>query len=143
MKVDQEKVFWSSESFHITKLREMERIRMKPIVKTFQDKRRRLVTNQKLGNKGNHRLLKKPSIKITVSADVPSDLFSTKGIEGSPHVIKRILLDDSKYTRITVDNETVVDFPNCVDFGIRDFLCAYYEEEVIVIASSLKIYNFY
>lgn len=30
---------------------------------------------------------------------------------------------DDKRTRITLDDFTVLEFPNCIDFGIKDFLC--------------------
>lgn len=30
---------------------------------------------------------------------------------------------DDKRTRITLDDYTVLEFPNCIDFGIKDFLC--------------------
>lgn len=30
---------------------------------------------------------------------------------------------DDKRTRIALDDFTVLEFPNCIDFGIKDFLC--------------------
>ncbi|OXA46328.1 uncharacterized protein LOC110856327 [Folsomia candida] len=113
-------------------MKNMERIRARPIVKQFR------------------RGFRKPSIKITVSADTPPELYNNSSPARTPSpqtVIKRVLTfgpgpdgiqyddenNDEAFTRITVD-DSVVDFPNCVDFGIKDFLC--YKDEIDLELSS-------
>lgn len=85
------------------------------------------------------RRVRKPSIKITVSADLPPDTYTSSPTPSPQTVIKRIMTyarggeDDETRTRtrITVD-DSVVDFPNCIDFGIKDFLCCKDEVTLVV-----------
>jgi len=101
---------------------------------------------------------RKTSVKITVSADIPSDngsyYHSCKSSSESSvqhEVIKKIVIEEdtssdgtnnedgsnnesratkkSKKTRVTVD-DSIVDYPTCIDFGIQDFLCC--KDEVSV-----------
>ncbi|CAL8119023.1 unnamed protein product [Orchesella dallaii] len=56
---------------------------------------------------------------------------SNNGVNSMPNgVLCNCANGDDKRTRIALDDFTVLEFPNCVDFGIKDFLCCKDEIEL-------------
>lgn len=73
---------------------------------------------------------RKPSIKITVSADLPDsdnlspDTPTLSDLSNLSSVRKIVSFGgEGSVHRVTMDDSSVIDFPACIDFGIKDFLC--------------------